>query len=102
MKKIFLMFCFTYISILGSIAYGEEYPDEICYPNAAKFAENEAQGNYDKNGFKADLCTVANNKKAVICEVFAMKGDGAAFDTYRVVMSRRCSIVFRVEIIGIE
>ncbi len=74
-----------------------------CYAQAAKFAEDQAEhGYYDKDGFEAHQCEMAPNKKAVICEVSASKGDGAATDTYRVVLNASCSKAHRVELIGEE
>ncbi len=74
-----------------------------CYREAAKFAEQQAEYDYyDKDGFESHRCELAANKKAVICEVSAAKGDGAATDTYRVVLNASCSKAHRVELIGEE
>lgn len=47
-------------------------------------------------------CDLAPNRAVVICEVAANKGDGAATDTWKVVLSRDCSEVYEMEMIGEE
>ena len=75
----------------------------LCHSKAEKAVTRFAESShYDKNGFEAYACEQASNKAAVICEVSASKGDGAASDTYRVVLNTNCSYVFRVELIGEE
>ncbi len=61
-----------------------------------------ANSYYDKDGFFAIDCSLANNNKAVLCSVGASKGDGAATDTYLVVLNTKCNYVFRTELIGEE
>ncbi len=65
----------------------------------ARFVEEEK---YDENGFETYDCILAKNNKAMICEVNASKGDGAANDTYRVVLNLNCDRTYRVELIGEE
>lgn len=93
-----------WVGILGFAggAAAEGKVAAVCYKNAAKFAEEQATGGYDRDGFWAYECSVAENKKAVICDVGASKGGGDATDTYRVVMNRSCSKAFRVELTGEE
>lgn len=57
---------------------------------------------YDENGFEAFNCVQASNRRVVICDVSASKGNGAAMDTYRVVLNLTCTKVFRVELMGEE
>ena len=75
---------------------------KVCFGSAQKFVAAQAERNYDEDGFNAYECFVAPNKKAVICDVSASKGDGAATDTYRVVMNLSCSKAYRVEMTGEE
>ena len=74
----------TYLSITMASFSTTAMADELakqCYSKAASAAENFASGNYDDGGFWAYECVVAPNQKAVICEVSASKGDGAATDS---------------------
>lgn len=77
-----------------------------CYSTAEKSVEKyaiaEGYDYYDMNGFDAHECSLATNGAAIVCEVLAAKGDGAAYDTYRVVLNKTCSKTFRVELIGEE
>ncbi|WP_374076705.1 hypothetical protein [Bdellovibrio bacteriovorus] len=98
--KLFLMSFFSIASI-STTAMADELAKQ-CYSKAASVAENFASGNYDEDGFWAYECALASNKKAVICEVGASKGDGAATDTYRVVLNKTCTKAFRVELTGEE
>lgn len=59
-------------------------------------------GYYDKNGIETISCATAPNGGAIICGVGASKGDGAASDTYQVVLSSDCQKVYRVELKGEE
>lgn len=74
----------------------------LCEAKAEKAVQNNGNGGYDKDGFYAYNCGYAPNKAAVICEVSASKGDGAATDTYRVVLNKSCTRVYRVELTGEE
>ncbi len=105
MKK-FLVF----VGLLGlftssqSFALASSNVPSICYKNAEKFTEQSARNyrEYDESGFWAYSCFIASNKKAVICDVSASKGDGDATDTYRTVLNRSCTKAFRVELVGEE
>ena len=76
--------------------------DRACFAKAAAAVERQSPGYYDRDGVEALSCGLAPNKKAVICDVGASKGDGAASDTYRVVLNASCTKVFRVELTGEE
>lgn len=67
-----------------------------CYTKAA------AAVRYSGEEAEAHECTLAPNGKAVICEVAAYKGGGDAVDTWRVVLNKTCTKVFRTELIGEE
>lgn len=54
---------------------------------------------YDRDGIEAYKCELAANRAAVICEVSAAKGDGAASDTYRTILTKSCTKVLRVELL---
>ena len=74
-----------------------------CYAKAeTAVAETVVKSYYDKDGFDAYMCEVAENQKVIICEVTAMKGKGKATDTYRVVLNKSCTVDFRVDLIGEE
>lgn len=77
--------------------------NRVCYSKAETAVKRQAErGYYDRNGIQALSCDIASNGKAVICEVGAFKGDGAASDTFRVVLNASCSRLFRVELTGEE
>lgn len=63
-------------------------------------AENNVR--YEGEEAHAYKCEFAPNKAAVICEVAAYKSDGEAIDTWRVVLNKTCSKVYRSELIGEE
>lgn len=73
-----------------------------CYAKAEAATEKFADSYYDKNGFSAYDCAIAPNGGAVICDVSASKGDGAAIDGYRAVLSLDCKKVYRVELTSEE
>lgn len=92
--------------IVSQISYAETTP-ERCARTAEKAVKESVamsvlSGRYDEDGIFAGDCNVAKNQKAMLCEVGAMKGDGAASDTYLVVMDLKCRKTFRVEMIGEE
>lgn len=94
------------VLMISSIIQTTTHADEV-EPKCAKRAERAVSrfvkpGVYDKDGFEAYDCTLGANKRVMICEVVAAKGDGAAADTYRVVLNAECSRTFRVELIGEE
>lgn len=106
MSSVFSVFLAVSIVFLSSLSVSASASAaEIakqCYWNAQSFVALQAERNYDEDGFHAYNCSLAPNKKAVICEVSASKGDGAATDTYRVVMNLSCSKAYRVEMTGEE
>lgn len=73
-----------------------------CEENAASSVESKFSDDYDREGFEGYKCEKSPRGKAVVCEVAASKGDGAAIDTYRVILNASCSKTFRVELIGEE
>lgn len=60
------------------------------------------RGIYDEDGIEAEECSLVKNKAAIICDLSATKGDGAAVDRYVIVMDKKCSIAYRYELIGEE
>lgn len=89
------------IAIQGT-AHADE-PSLKCAKKAEQAVDRFVEKDYyDKDGFETYDCIVAKNNKAMICEVIAAKGDGAASDTYRVVLNLDCSRTYRVELIGEE
>ncbi|CAN5596833.1 hypothetical protein BH10BDE1_BH10BDE1_31620 [soil metagenome] len=76
---------------------------EICYAKAesavTKFVE---PGMYDLDGILADDCRKSPRGNAVVCQVSASKGDGAASDSYLALLSADCLRVYRVELTGEE
>lgn len=74
-----------------------------CSTKAESSLKTHLEGqNYDKDGFHAFACSLAPNKAVVICQVSASKGDGAATDTYQVVLNKSCTRFFRIDLIGEE
>lgn len=66
----------------------------------AKFVQDKDY--YDKNGFYTFECLLAPNHKAVLCNVAADKGEGAATDSYLVVLNESCTKTYRVQLTGEE
>ena len=94
---------FMCAAISMSFAANASEIGKSCYARAEKATERFAEpGYYDHDGFTAYNCESAPNGAAVLCEVSASKGKGAATDTFRVVLSRDCSRTYRVELIGEE
>lgn len=92
---------FAMLMTSGFVSAAQSNP--ACYSKANEAVEQFVDRiDYDANGFETYECFLASNQKAVICEVSASKGDGAAIDTYRVVLNRNCTKIFRVELIGEE
>lgn len=99
MKNILLM---TLLFTSSGVASAAQVTP-ACYSKASASVENFVEKDYyDENGFFAFECVVAENNKVVICGVGASKGEGAATDTYRVVLNNSCTKSFRVEMIGEE
>lgn len=85
-----------------SNAIAGDFSSSCLYKAETAVAEFVGKNNYDKNGFTALECALALNKAVVICDVSASKGDGAANDSYRVILNNTCSEVYRVELTGEE
>lgn len=75
---------------------------KTCIRNAIKAVEQNAVNTYDRNGISVIDCEVTPNNAALICDMYAQKGDGAANDSYIVVLTKSCSKVLRVELTGEE
>lgn len=93
-------------AVFSLSAFAENVPG-ICYDNAATFAEaftlkSPYGARYDREGFQAYECYKSPVGKAIVCDVAASKGDGAALDTYRVVMNITCKKPFSVTLTGEE
>lgn len=99
--KVFVSALFFSSFIFSNSVMAKEISKQ-CYDQAASAAEELANGGYDENGFWAFDCRLADNKKVVVCDVGASKGNGDATDTYRVVLNKSCTHVFRVELTGEE
>lgn len=58
---------------------------------------------YDQGGFYTTACkSSSSNKNSVVCEVVASKGDGAATDTFSVVLNKDCTKALKIELTGEE
>lgn len=57
---------------------------------------------YDRDGMHTFGCKFSPNRQVVLCDVSAYKGDGAASDTYRVVLAKTCDELVRLQLIGEE
>ena len=75
---------------------------QTCSKKAIKAVEQNAVNSYDQDGISVVDCEVAPNNAALICDMRAQKGDGAANDSYTVVLTKSCSKVLRVELTGEE
>ena len=99
MKKIFLIFP---IFVFSFASYANE-ASRKCYPVAEAAVKKQAKkGYYDKNGIEAYNCEYAENGMVVLCDVSASKGQGAATDTYSVVLDVSCDYAMRVDLVGEE
>lgn len=95
-------FIIPIVCLISSVSFGSNYAP-ACYSKAenavTKFVES---GVYDNDGIHADKCSQSPRGRALVCEVSAAKGNGAATDSYLAVLSLDCKRVFRVELIGEE
>lgn len=70
-----------------------------CFIKATKAVEKSTTtGGYDTNGVETLECKLADNKAVYLCQVAASKGDGAAMDSYLVVLTKTCSKALRLEL----
>ncbi len=91
----------TIVIVMASATTSTATPASTCYSVAEASVEVSAeQGYYDEGGFSAIGCSITES--VVVCTVAASKGDGAAMDTYRVVLDSTCKKTLRVELIGEE
>lgn len=96
MKSIFMLMLFISASAEANVS-------KICTKLAEEtVAQSQINGHYDINGFETTSCELADNKAAIVCEVAAYKGNGDAVDTFRVILNKRCTRAFRVDLIGEE
>ncbi len=96
-KMIFILFWLS-----GATSFAASIAKECYSKSESSVAQSVSQNDYDEDGFSAYKCEVAKNNSAILCEVSASKGDGAAIDTYRVVLNKSCSHTFRIDLIGEE
>jgi hypothetical protein len=91
------------LSFVASTSRAANVP-VACEGNAESFLEGyqDLQDRYDREGFMTTECSVSPRGSAVVCEVGASKGDGAAIDTYMVVMNKKCTRLFRIVLTGEE
>ncbi|MFP5458888.1 MAG: hypothetical protein ACLGG7_09165 [Bacteriovoracia bacterium] len=91
------------LSLPFLISQGQASVPESCFTKASSAVERSSfNDRYDVGGFETLDCERSLNRKVVLCEVSASKGDGAATDTFRVVLSESCSRVLRIDLIGEE
>lgn len=90
------------VVLLSFNSFAAEIPRACNHAAELAVAKSVEVDYYDADGFMSMGCELAPNKAAVICEVAASKGDGAANDTYRVVLNKTCKKAFRVDLIGEE
>jgi hypothetical protein len=93
--------CLVLLSF-SSVSFAAASIPEYCDVNAASFVEKIYSDSYDREGFEGFDCEVSPRGRAIICKVAASKGDGAALDTYQVVMNLKCSKAFRIDLVGEE
>lgn len=96
-----ITFAFIALSI-SSLAFSSDQLLKKCGRVAEKALETKVGENYDLDGFQANQCVLADNQAAVVCELSAFKGEGAALDTYLVVLNKTCKKTLRIELIGEE
>lgn len=97
--KTFLIFTLLFVSNFASASFSQNR----CYQTAKSALGIELAGeNYDNDDYYDGGCSLADNKKAVLCLLGASKGDGAATDTYLVVLNKICTHVFRIQLVGEE
>ena len=90
------------LTMVSTQVFAESIQKE-CYARSEKAVKRSSSPDrYDKDGIEAQRCSIAANKAAVVCEVSASKGDGAASDTYTVVLAQNCKKVLRLELTGEE
>ena len=100
MKKLVLVFLMMGIASLTMAAQAKTVCESKAEAAVAKFVEDKDY--YDQDGFDAFECVLAPNKKVVLCDVAAGKGDGAATDSYLVVLNESCTRTYRVQLTGEE
>jgi hypothetical protein len=90
-------------AFMSSVSFAARHsiPD-YCAENAASFVEHKYGDNYDREGFEGLNCKRSPVGRAIECTVAASKGNGAAIDTYRVILNTRCSNYYRIDLVGEE
>lgn len=99
MRHLLTCLCLTLVT---SPSFAETSIPAYCDFSAAGFVEEKYGDDYDREGFRGLDCEVSPKGRAIICKVAASKGDGAAIDTYQVVMNMDCSKAFRIDLVGEE
>ncbi|MFS4457849.1 hypothetical protein [Bdellovibrio sp. HCB2-146] len=100
MKRLVLALMMMGVSSLTLTAQANTVCEAKAEAAVAKFVAEADY--YDKDGFDAIECVLAPNKKAILCDVAANKGDGAATDSYLVVLNESCTRTYRVQLTGEE
>lgn len=91
------------VLVFGSLSASADDLVRRCGLQAERATAKATRGRYyDRDGFMTHQCGLAPNKAVVLCDVSASKGNGAAIDGYRVVLSRDCKRVFRVDLMDEE
>lgn len=99
--KSLTLFSLTALLMTSPAAKAVSIPNS-CFTKAASAVEARFGDAYDKDGIEAYECQRSATGKAIVCDVAANKGDGAAADTYQVVLNQYCDKVFRIELTGEE
>ena len=99
MKKLALL---ALVLNFSTQAFAFDTLQDKCFKKAAVATAKFAGSGYDKDGFETYECALAPNKAVILCNVAASKGEGAAIDTYRVILDKACNKVFRVDLTGEE
>lgn len=102
MKKLVLALLMMGISSLTLAVQAKTVCETRAEAAVAKFVQAQDKDYYDQDGFYAYECVLAPNKKAVLCDVSASKGDGAANDSYLAVLNESCTRAYRVQLTGEE
>jgi hypothetical protein len=88
--------------LLGQVSLADDALVKKCNKVASQATKNFAGEGYDKDGFWAIECKPSSDGRVVVCQVAADKGNGAASDTYQVVLNKSCTAAFSVKLVGEE
>lgn len=98
-----MIFAILLVMPFASNSFAGEF--RHCENAAATFLEPEVAGEgYDEgeDAFMGYNCRKSTDQRVVVCDVGVSKGDGAATDTYQVIMNSTCTSMFDFELIGEE